>query len=79
MAEQKINQRIMGGACTISRTAAYRTNIKTEQKANFPLERKFALTEQTRYTIILVNIPTVFKTMLQCTFLEVGPYSYRQR
>ncbi len=51
MPERKINQQIMGGACRISRTTAYGTNIKTEQKANFPLERKFALTEQTRYTV----------------------------
>ncbi len=36
----------MGRACRIACTAAYETNIKTEWKADFPLEWKFAVTEQ---------------------------------
>ncbi len=42
----------MGGACKMLRTAEYRTNIKTERKENFPLERNFSLAEQTRHTVM---------------------------
>ncbi len=36
----------------ISHPAADRTNNKTEQNTNFPLERKFAPTKQTGYTVV---------------------------
>ncbi len=64
MAERKINQRIMGGACRISCTAAYRMNIETERKANFPLEQKFSLTEQTHYTVLVTNVSFIEKLLI---------------
>ena len=42
---ERLTNELFCEACRISRTAAYKTNIKTKQKANFPLERKFTLTE----------------------------------
>ncbi len=37
IAQWKINQQILGGACRISRITVYGTNNKTEQKANYKL------------------------------------------
>ena len=56
MAEQKINQRMMGEVYRISCTAAYGKNIKTERKANFILKQMFALTEQPCYMVCILYI-----------------------